>query len=90
MKVPSYTRVRTAVLFVVGVGGIIWETVHENTDRPALLILFLMLCGFPLVLNLDNLIRVEPPKLATSPVQPPPVTLPITPAQTLPVEESAP
>ena len=71
MKMPTYVQWRTGIMFTVGIGGIIYETLfHQNDVSPALLVLFLMLCGFPLVINLDTIMRAAMP-LAVAPAPPP-------------------
>ena len=42
---------RDIVLFVIGIGGIIWQTVVEHEDRPYLLALFALCVGLPAYLN---------------------------------------
>lgn len=69
---PTYVQWRTGIMFFVGICGIIWQTVVQDTDRPALLVLFLMLCGFPLVINLDSVLRSALPLVVTK--VPPPST----------------
>jgi hypothetical protein len=59
-------------MFAVGIGGIVYEArFHWNDVSPALLVLFLMLCGFPLVINLDSVLRAALP-LAVAPTKPAP------------------
>lgn len=62
MKVPTYARVRTVILFIVGVGGVVYELVVTGTDRPALLVLLGMFAGLPLVINVDKLMQ-QPQKI---------------------------
>lgn len=38
---------RSSVVFAVGIGGIIYETVKEKADRPWLLAVFAAMCGLP-------------------------------------------
>jgi TctA family transporter len=38
------------VLFIVGVAGIIWQTVAEDVDRPYLLAIFAGCVGLPIYL----------------------------------------
>lgn len=45
---------RAVVLFFFGLGGIAWETVVEDTDRPTLLILFGMMAGLPIFINAED------------------------------------
>lgn len=57
MNFPTYARIRSIILFIVGVGGVIYELVVTGTDRPALLVLLGMFAGLPLVFNVDKLIQ---------------------------------
>lgn len=45
---------RDGILFVIGVVGILWETIGEESDRPYLLAVFAACCGLPVFLNLDE------------------------------------
>lgn len=45
---------RDAVIFAVGVGGIIHETLFTQSDRPTLLILFAAMIGLPAFLRFDE------------------------------------
>lgn len=66
LKSPSFERVRAVVLLCVGLFILIWNALFGNQNM-ATYVVGLMLCGFPLVLNLDNLIRpTQPPPLAPS------------------------
>lgn len=66
----NFAQIRTVILFVVGVGGVVYELVVTGTDRPALLVLLGMFAGLPLVLNVDKMIQgVNPSKQPTSPVE---------------------
>lgn len=69
MKPTLFERLRTAVLLAVGIFVIMYETVVSGTDRPALLIVGLMLCGFPIVINLDKVMRGV---IKVEPADPPP------------------
>ena len=54
---------RDGTLFVAGLVGISWQTLHEQVDRPYLLVVFSAMCGLPIFLNLDEknpLRRKEP------------------------------
>lgn len=84
MHLPTFTQFRTTLLLALGVFVILWETVVQNTDRPYVLIVGLMLCGFPYVLNLDKLLRgfIPAPISGIQPVPPPDVPPP-------PVKEAA-
>lgn len=57
MKLPTYARIRSVILFVVGVGGVVYELVVTGTDRPALLVLLGMFAGLPVMFNVDKLIQ---------------------------------
>ena len=48
------TKTRDLVLFVVGLLGVIYETVLEQVDRPALLALFGGMLGLPVFLSRDE------------------------------------
>ena len=54
MKFPTFVQVRTAVLFVVGLVGVGYETLVGQGDRPTLLILFAAMMGLPLFLKADE------------------------------------
>jgi hypothetical protein len=45
---------RSAILFVVGLGGILYETLAEHADRPTLLLLFAAMVGLPAFLRVDE------------------------------------
>jgi hypothetical protein len=50
----KFNRVRSTVLFVVGLAGIGYETLAEGGERPTLLLLFAAMCGLPAFLGLDE------------------------------------
>lgn len=52
-KVPTWLT-RDLVLFVFGLGGIVYETIVDHTDRPTLLILFGAMVGLPAFLHTDE------------------------------------
>lgn len=70
---PTFTEVRTALLFGGGLCGVGYVTLVDQTDRPTLLILFAAMMGLPLFLRSDE---KHPPPALTIPghpmVQPPP------------------
>lgn len=68
---PTFTEVRTALLFVGGLAGVGYVTLIDQTDRPTLLILFGAMMGLPLFLRSDE--KHPPPDIA---VPPPPQILP--------------
>lgn len=45
---------RTVALFVVGIAGVIHETVVSHGERPTLLILFAAMIGLPFALKADE------------------------------------
>lgn len=45
---------RDTILFVAGLGGIIFETVAEQIDRPYLLAVFGTMMGLPLFIRKDE------------------------------------
>jgi hypothetical protein len=47
---------RDGILFVVGVSGIIYETVVHGGENPTLLILFGAMCGLPVFLRSDEML----------------------------------
>lgn len=47
-------QIRSGILFVVGLGGIGYETIVEHTERPTLLLLFAAMIGLPAFLRLDE------------------------------------
>lgn len=47
-------NLRDAILFVVGIAGIIYETVATGGERPTLIIAFLGMCGAPIFLRTDE------------------------------------
>ena len=77
LKSPTFERMRTVVLLFVGLFILVWNAIFGNQNM-ATYVVGLMLCGFPIVLNLDNLIRptnvVRPP---LPPPLPPPDALPV-------------
>jgi hypothetical protein len=48
-EIPRW--IRDAILFFVGLGGVIYVTVFDQTDRPTLLFLFAAMMGLPLYLR---------------------------------------
>lgn len=47
MVVQRLKLAREVTTFVVGIAGIVWQTVIEHTDRPLLLALFATMIGVP-------------------------------------------
>lgn len=47
-------NVRDGLIFTVGIGGIIYETVGSQVDRPTLLLLFAAMIGLPAFLRADD------------------------------------
>lgn len=45
---------RDLTIFLVGLGGIVHETLFTHEDRPTLLILFAAMIGLPAFLRLDE------------------------------------
>lgn len=45
---------RDGVIFVVGVLGILWETLAEDVDRPYLLLLYGAMIGLPIIIRTDE------------------------------------
>jgi hypothetical protein len=68
---PTFTEIRTAMLFMGGLAGATYVTLIDQTDRPTLLILFGAMMGLPLFLRSDE--KHPPPVIA---VPPPPQILP--------------
>ena len=57
MNTPTFTTIRTVVLFVGGLAGIAHQTLVENTDRPTLIVLFAAMIGLPAFLGKDEATR---------------------------------
>ena len=51
---PRLGAWRSGIIFCVGIGGIIYVTITEGTDRPTLLILFAAMIGLPAFLLIDE------------------------------------
>lgn len=66
---PTYSSVRTTVLFLVGVGLAIYNSVIGDHNFPTFIVA-LMFCGFPFVINLDEIIKKTPIAVAPPPGQP--------------------
>lgn len=61
-RLPSTPHaLRSAVLFVVGIGGIIYEIVVEHGDKPTLLVLLGAMVGLPAFLSVDESRRKSEP-----------------------------
>ena len=59
LKRPTYASARTIILLIVGVGLVIYNAVIGDHYYPTFIVA-LMFCGFPFVLNLDELLRKTP------------------------------
>lgn len=67
---PTFTQIRSAVLFVGGLAGAAYVTLVDQTDRPTLLILFGAMLGLPLFLRSDE--KHPPPEIQVpQPIAPP-------------------
>ena len=77
LKSPTFERARTVVLLCVGLFILIWNAMFGNQSM-ATYVVGLMLCGFPIVLNLDNLIRPAPPPPLIPPAPVEPVKEPVS------------
>lgn len=66
---PTFTEVRTALLFGGGLAGVCYVTLVDQTDRPTLLILFAAMMGLPLFLRSDE---KNPPPIIQVPLPPSP------------------
>lgn len=42
------------MLFIVGIAGIVFETLSDGAERPTLLIIFAAMVGLPVFLRLDG------------------------------------
>lgn len=80
MKLPTSASIRTWVLFCVGTGLIVWNGVWGDHNVPTFVV-GLMFCGFPFVINLDQLLK------GATVASPPDVLVPAPPA---PTKEAAP
>lgn len=69
MRLPTYASVRTGVLFTVGVGMAIYNAAWGDHNYPTFIVA-LMFCGFPFVINLDELIHKSPIQVAPPPSEP--------------------
>lgn len=54
MSPRSLRTARSIILFVVGIAGIVYETLIEQGDKPTLLILFAAMVGLPAFLRIDE------------------------------------
>jgi hypothetical protein len=54
-------KLRSIALFVVGLGGIVYEITIDHGDRPTLLILLGAMVGLPAFLKTDEKRRPETP-----------------------------
>lgn len=69
MKLPKAKEARTAILFVVGLGMAIYNAVLGDHNFPTFIVA-LMFCGFPFVINLDEVIRKAPISVVPPPAEP--------------------
>ena len=53
-KTPKLSVARDRIIFCVGIGGIIYETVVEKVDRPQLLLLYAAMVGLPAWMKRDR------------------------------------
>ena len=49
----NWPRVREVILFLAGLGGVLYETFHGPVE-PSLLVIFGAMMGIPIILNKDN------------------------------------
>lgn len=54
MKNYTTAQIRDLTLFVIGLGGVIHETVFTVLERPSLLVLFAAMMGLPAFLRKDS------------------------------------
>jgi hypothetical protein len=66
---------RDTIIFLLGIAGIIYETVVENGDKPTLLILFGAMIGLPAFLHGDEQVK----KALHPPPEPEPEKQPLKP-----------
>ena len=64
---------RDSVIFLLGVAGIIYETVGGGGERPTLIILFGACLGLPAFLHADARLKSKPDE---PPADPPPIAQP--------------
>lgn len=69
LKSLTFERLRTVILLCVGLFILVWNAIFGNQNM-ATYVVGLMLCGFPIVLNLDNLIRPSQSQSLTSSTPP--------------------
>jgi hypothetical protein len=69
---PTAKEARTAILFVAGLGMAIYNAVLGDHNYPTFIVA-LMFCGFPFIINLDEIIRKAPISVATPPPEIDPV-----------------
>lgn len=53
-------RLRSISLFLVGLGGVVYEVTVDGTDRPTLLVLLAAMMGLPAFLGTDEKRRRPP------------------------------
>lgn len=71
MKLPTYSSLRTGILFAVGIGLAVYNAVIGDHNYPTFIVA-LMFCGFPFVIDLDEFIRRAPIQVAPPPPAPDP------------------
>lgn len=54
MPRPTARALRSAILFTVGIAGIVYEVVVDHGERPTLLILLAAMVGLPAFLHFDE------------------------------------
>jgi hypothetical protein len=56
---------RDGIMFLLGIAGIIYETIADNGDKPTLLVLFGAMIGLPAFLHADSSLQkdTKPPPL---------------------------
>lgn len=59
-RFPRFQISRDAILFVVGLAGITYETIKGGTEEPTLIIAFVGMMGLPLFIKTDEM-RNRPP-----------------------------
>jgi hypothetical protein len=69
-RIPRAKITRDTILFVVGLGGIVYETVSGGAEKPTLIIAFVGMVGLPLFIRNDEQ-RQPPPPPPPEPASPP-------------------
>lgn len=60
MKIPSWPRIRTIVLFIGGLAGVAHQELVADKDKPTLIILYAGMMGLGRLLEKDE--ASKPPK----------------------------